>query len=236
MVLLSRTRRKLNPNPGYTPSRPTDSYVAGRLPLTLVTHKNPFCAAAVQTIETEPPQSETFTPDIPDASMSPRPPSFHQFSPCNSGSKRLPNRTNTDKTLSCDSESLSQSPPPNIIPVPQPDPTPIRPQKPAPGEDVGEFATDPPPRHWSGHECPREYTAGYSYRSDTAPSSPSDSGPSHYRPADISGGPHAHVWPIYNEISQKFDKKLSTKWNDDLDVLLIFVSLIPGGDPELFWD
>ena len=224
MLLLSR--RKLNPNPSYTPSRLTDTYVAGRPPLTLVTHRNPFSAAAGQTVEAEPPQSEILPRGIQDASIPPRPSPFLQLPP-----RRPPVRTDTEETLSPSSESLPQSQLPNIIPMPRPYPTPIRSRNPAPGEDVGEFATDPTPRHWSGsgHEYSHEYTAGYSYRPDTTPSPLSDSGPSHYRSADISGGTHAHVWPIYNKISQKFDKKLSTKWNDDLDVLLIFVSLTLGG-------
>lgn len=57
----------------------------------------------------------------------------------------------------------------------------------------------------------------------------SDSGPPDYDPADISGGTHASVWPTYNEISEKYDEKKLAKWNTDLDVLLIFVSLAPAG-------
>ena len=47
--------------------------------------------------------------------------------------------------------------------------------------------------------------------------------------ADISGGVHAKVWPTYNKISQEFDEKKLNKWNEDLDVLLIFVSPVLGG-------
>ena len=234
MLLLSR--KKLNPNPGYTPSRLTESYVAGRPPLTLVTHQNPFHAAAAQTVETESPQPETFSRDIQDAPIPPRPRSFPQLSPRNSGPRRPPARADTEETLSPSPESLSQSQLPNIIPMPRPYPAPIRSRTLASGEDLGEFARNPPYRHWSGHEYSYEYTAGNSYWSDTASSPPSDPGPSHYRPADISGGPHARVWPIYNKISEKYDKKLSTKWNDDLDVLLIFVSLTMGSSPCLCWD
>ena len=208
----------MNPNLGYIPSRPTNGYVGGGLPLTLVTHQKPFRAATSQSVETPPPQSKTFPRDTQDASMPPRPPLFPQLPPRDSDPRRPSVRTNTDETLSPASESTSQSQPPNIIPTSHPPPT--------TGEDVGESATPPPSRHWSGYEYSHQYTADYSYRFDAIPSPPSDSGPSHYEPADISGGTHAHVWPVYNQISQKFDKQLFSKWNSDLDVLLIFVSLI----------
>ena len=165
-----------------------------------------------------------------------RPPSLPQLPPHSSGPRRLPVRVDMEETLSPSSESLSQSQLPNIISMPCPYPTPIRSRTLAPGEDVGGYATDPLSRHWPGHEYSYEYTPGYSYRPGAAPSPPSDSDPSHYKPADISGGPHARVRPIYNKISEKFDKKLSTKWNDDLDMLLIFVSLTMGGGPCLCWD
>jgi len=53
-----------------------------------------------------------------------------------------------------------------------------------------------------------------------------DPGPAHYEPAGISEGIHAGVWPTYNKVSQEFDEKRLKQWNDDLDVLLIFVSLV----------
>ena len=94
---------------------------------------------------------------------------------------------------------------------------------------MDEFAKTPPLRHWSGHEHPHQHTAdSYSYQFDAAPS---DSGPSNYTSADVSGGVHAHVWPIYNTVSQKVDQKLISRWNDDLDLLLIFVSLLPDSSP-----
>jgi len=63
---------------------------------------------------------------------------------------------------------------------------------------------------------------------NTAPIHPPrlDSGPAHYEPAGISEGIHAGVWPTYNKVSQEFDEKRLKQWNDDLDVLLIFVSLV----------
>jgi len=58
------------------------------------------------------------------------------------------------------------------------------------------------------------------------PSPHLDSSPTHYEPAGISEGIHAGVWPTYNKVSQEFDEKRLKQWNDDLDVLLIFVSLV----------
>ena len=43
---------------------------------------------------------------------------------------------------------------------------------------------------------------------------------------DMSGGVHAEVWATYNKVSEEFDEKRLKKWNEDLDVLLIFVSLL----------
>ena len=53
-----------------------------------------------------------------------------------------------------------------------------------------------------------------------------DSSPAHHEPAGISEGIHAGVWPTYNKVSQEFDEKRLKQWNDDLDVLLIFVSIV----------
>ena len=67
------------------------------------------------------------------------------------------------------------------------------------------------------------------------PKSPQqESGPAHYEAEGVSKDIHARVWPIYNKVSQEFDEKTSRQLNDDLDVLLIFVSLsvreaIPSG-------
>ena len=59
-----------------------------------------------------------------------------------------------------------------------------------------------------------------------APPSRPDSGSAYYEPAGISEGIHAGVWPTYNKVSQEFDEKRLKQWHDDLDVLLIFVSLL----------
>ena len=50
--------------------------------------------------------------------------------------------------------------------------------------------------------------------------------PTHYETAGVSEGIYAGVWPIYNKVSKEFDEKRLKQWNDDLDVLLIFVSLL----------
>jgi len=57
----------------------------------------------------------------------------------------------------------------------------------------------------------------------------SDSSSPSYETTDISGGVHAEVWATYNKVSEEFDEKRLKKWNEDLDVLLIFVSLLVNG-------
>lgn len=43
--------------------------------------------------------------------------------------------------------------------------------------------------------------------------------------ADVSGyDAYGSIWPIYNKAADEFDKKLLLKWNEDMDVLLIFAS------------
>ena len=90
----------------------------------------------------------------------------------------------------------------------QPPPTPIRPQS-APGGGVGGFA---PFNHGAGRDN--------SYR-NTA-----DLDPPHYESEGATGGVHAKVWPTYNRISKEYDERMLTKWNSDLDVLLLFVSVV----------
>ena len=78
-----------------------------------------------------------------------------------------------------------------------------------------------------------------SYDSTSEPTSPQpESGPAHRETAgvsegiretaSVSEGIHAGVWPTYNKVSQEFDEKWLKQWNEDLDVLLIFVSLSVG--------
>ena len=87
-----------------------------------------------------------------------------------------------------------------------------------------------PFHHDPSHNDPHHNTADYAYRFDTMPSVRSDSGPPQYESAAVTGGIHAKVWPTYNKISKEFDDKKLEKWNSDLDVLLIFVSLVFGRD------
>ena len=220
-------RNKKNINRRYTSPRLTNSYVGGTPLLTLVTHPEPFYAA--HTVETEP---KTFSQDSQDAPTPLRPSPFPLSTPPRSGGHRRRSvRTDTGETLTPTSESPLQFQSPNTISPT----TPILSPKLAHGKDVDEFPKSPQVRHWSGHEYSHQHTAdSYSYQFD-APSPPG-SGPSHYTSADVSGGVHAHVWPIYNTVSQTFDQKLSSRWNDDLDVMLIFVSLILGGGSQLFRD
>ena len=78
----------------------------------------------------------------------------------------------------------------------------MRSHQPAPGGGVGGFPSTP---NFTTH---------------------SDSGSPRYETAGISEGIHAGIWPIYNKASQEFDEKRTKKWNKDLDILLIFVSLL----------
>jgi len=81
--------------------------------------------------------------------------------------------------------------------------------------------------HDPSRNDPHQNTAAY--RSYTMASARSDSsGPPQYESAAITGGIHAKVWPTYNRISKESDEKMLEKWNSDLDVLLIFVSLVFG--------
>ena len=61
--------------------------------------------------------------------------------------------------------------------------------------------------------------------SEAVPPQP-ESGPARRETAGVSEGIHAGVWPTYNKVSQEFDEKGLRQWNDDLDVLLIFVGLL----------
>jgi hypothetical protein len=119
-------------------------------------------------------------------------------------------------------------------PIPQitepPPPASIRPRQYTPDSDVGRSTPTSSPHLGSGRNYDYSHkTADYAYRFDTMPSPRSDSGPPYYESADISGGIHANVWPTYNKVSQEFDEMRLAKWNTDLDVLLVFVSLIVGG-------
>ena len=227
-------RNSQSPSPGYPSPHPTGGSFGGtRRPLSLVTTPRTFRATTAQTVETESPHSETSPPDTAPP-MPPRQPPFPQLPPRNSGLRRKSTRHDTHESFSSALDFPPQSQSPNIMPMPTPPPlrspapppTPNRPRLPVPIENVGGWAVPPSPRHGSSRGYAHQYTADYTYRFDTIPSPRSDSGSPHYEPADISGGIHANVWPTYNKISQELDEKKLTKWNTDLDVLLIFVSPI----------
>jgi hypothetical protein len=219
-------RRWTNPNSGYaSPRQMSGSLGGGRgRPLSLVTNQKFFRANTVQ-VETESPKSETFPQDIQIApAVPPRPlqPPSPELPP-RTGLRRQTARRNTYEPFALDSPSQSHTP--NVMPMPTPhiphspmDPpalSPVRSRQPAPGEGVGGFTYS------------RQYTAD-NYRLNSMVPPPSDSIPPHYKPADVSGGLHADVWPTYNKISEQYDQKRLSKWNTDLDVLLIFVSLTLG--------
>ena len=221
-------RNSTNLNPGYASPRPTSGSFGGTRPLNLVTNQKTFRANTAQTVETESPQSEKFPQDTPIAPPTPpRPSPIPELPPRNS-LRRQSTRRNTYEPFSSAPDFPSQSRPPNIMPMPSSPPlrspvhppSPIQPRQSAPGEGVGGFTYF------------RQYTAD-TYRLNAMPSPHSDPGPHHYKPADVSGGIHADVWPTYNKISEEFDQKRLSKWNTDLDVLLIFVSIILRGRPKL---
>ena len=211
------------PNPGFaSPHLAGGSLGPGR-PLNLVTSQKTFRASASQTLETDSPQSETFSKDTPISPvMPPRPSPLPQLPP--RGLRRQSTRKATYETFGSAFEFPQQPRPLNIMPIPPSPPEPGSPLPPIttqprmPTTGVGGFAMPSPHRH--GHQ----HTTDGSYGFDTILSPRSDPGRLHYESADISGGIHANLWPTYNKISQVFDEKRLSKWNGDLDVLLIFVS------------
>ena len=80
----------------------------------------------------------------------------------------------------------------------------------------------PEPRRRSTRRKTNEH---YPPASEPTPPQPK-SGPAHHEKTGVSEGIHAGVWPTYNKVSQDFDKKGLDQWNADLDVLLIFVSVL----------
>ena len=102
---------------------------------------------------------------------------------------------------------------------------------PTPGGFIGEFQAGPPHQHGAGRDRSdsRHNTTGHTNWFNIMPFFRSDSGPSHHKSADVTGGVHARVWPTYNKKSQEFDEKMLARWNYDLDTLLIFVSLLHHG-------
>ena len=226
--------------------RPSGSF-AGRQSLSIATNQQTFRPPILGTLETESPQSETSPQPHATPSIPPRPPAFPHLPPGISGLRRQSTRRNTHDTYTTVLEEHvpASSQPPSIMSMPMPmpsppfsqssgnpPPTPMRPRQLAPGDGVGGFAATP--FHYDPtRNDPHYHTADYTYRFDTMSSARSDSGPPKYESTAVTGGIHAKVWPTYNKsykISKEFDDEMLEKWNSDLDVLLIFVSLAFGSD------
>ena len=103
-------------------------------------------------------------------------------------------------------------------------------RQPAPGGGIDGFTSIPSPHDEPSRDHPRHKTVDFTRGFDPKFTTHSDSNPPHFETAGISEGMHAGVWPTYNKVSQEFDEKRLKKWNEDLDVLLIFVSLVVMGD------
>jgi len=219
-------RNSANVTPLHVSPRSTSGSAGGRRPLSLITAQQEFRASTALTVETESPESEIHPHDSPPVPP-PRPIPSSQLPPGNSGLRRQSTRRSIDETFRSAVEEHDPPQPPSMpMPtIPQfselPPTTPTRLRQLAPGGGVGGF-TPVSPRRGSS----RDYAiADYTYRFDTMPSPRTDSGSPHYEPANISGGIHANVWHTYNNISQDFDGNRLTKWDRDLEILLIFVSI-----------
>ena len=219
-------RRSTNATPNHISPPPTSSSVSGRRPLNLVTHQQPFCASTAQTVEAEPREI------LP---VPPQPVSFLRSPPSDSGTGRQQTRHDTQETLwSPPFEEHDPPQPPNAMPMPtpsvsqtpQPPASPMQSRQSAPGNGVSGFTPIPSPHH----DHFRHNAADYTHWFDPKPSTHSNSSSPPYETAGLSEGVHAGIWATYNKVSQEFDEKKLKKWNEDLDVLLIFVSLVVKGD------
>jgi hypothetical protein len=196
-----------------------------RRSLNLATRQQPFRASMAQTVETEPRDIHP---------VPPQPVSLFPSPPGNSGHTRH----DTLETLyspAIEEHDLPQSsiampvPTPSVSKTPEPPASPLRPRQPAPGSGAGGFAI-PSPHRESSHDYFR-----YSSTDDTPFFDPkfsprSDPGSPPYETAGVPEGIHGGIWAAYNRVSQEVDEKKLTRWNEDLDVLLIFVSLAVEGD------
>lgn len=220
------------PTPGHVSPRPISGSAGGRRPLSLITTQQVFRASAALTLETESPVSEKSPQESPPIPP-PRPASSSRLPSSYNGLRRQSTRHNSHETFRSALEEEAPSQPPSMpiptLPVPQisefpPTPTGLRHL--GPGGGVGGFTPVSSPFRKPSRDRSYHTTADYNYRFDSMPSPRPDSGPPHYESANISGGIHANVWPTYNKIAQEFDEKRLEKWNTDLDVLLIFVSVL----------
>ena len=182
-------------------------------PPNVATDQQPPHADAAGTLETGLPQSEASSRAIPPL-LPPRSTPFPHSPPRGvSGLRWESARQNT--------HDIYSSSPEEYAPMEFPQPTLV-----GGGGGTGpRFTGTPPfirdPTRVNSHRN----TANYPYRFDTMPSVRSDSDPPHYQSENVTGGVHAEVWPIYNKISEEYDEKMSKRWNSDLDILLVFVSV-----------
>ena len=226
-------------------------------PLSVVTDRQTLPVSITRIPETEPPksspQSRTASPSppFPQPQITPLvsdrpppplpgrcPPSLPDRSqqlvfpdpPRGIGGFRRPSiRCDTHETsTSALQEHAPTSPQPPSMPLPQvPGHSYAQTQQPGQGGGSGK-----PPAATPFHNK----TANYSYRLDTTPSARSNPDSPQYKPAALTGDVHAKIWPTYNKISKEFDSKMLGKSDTDLDVLLIFVSLVFGRDCRFRFD
>jgi len=196
------TDATLNRSPSPLESRP----VIARRSLSLVVHQQPFRASTSQAVEAETFVSETTPEDILPLPSQPVSPLRSPFS--NSGHRRQLSRYDTQQTLwSPPFEERVSPEPPSFIPTSpvsqtsEPRASPTRSRRPAPSGGAGRSTSTP----------------------KSATRNPS---PPPYETAGTSEGIHAGFWPTYNKASREFDEKRSGKWDRDLDILLVFVSLV----------
>ena len=226
VVMLPR-RNSTNVAAEHVP--PTNGSIRGRRPLDIASNQQTFRALTTGTLRSESPQPETSPQPQATPSISSRAQASPHLPPGPSGLRRKSTRRITcDTDASYTLEEQAPTPPQSQSTIPIPDPpllqAPGNPpsRQPAPADGVGGFTTATPFCYDLRHS-----TADYNYRFDTMASARSDSsGPPQYESAAVTGGIHAKVWPTYNKISKEFDDKVLEKWNSDLDVLLIFVSLV----------
>ena len=216
-------------------------------PPSMATDQHPFRAGAVDMLETGYPQSETSSRAIPPLPP-PRPTPFPHSPRGVSGLRTL---ETGPPQLETSSGAIPPLLPPQLTPFPHSPPRgvsgprlkltmqntsddyppspegdpPVQFPQPTLVDGGGKFKRTPPFNRDPSRVDAHRNTTNYHYRFDTMPSARSDSDPPHNQSGDVTGGAHADVWPIYNKISKEHDDKMLTKWNSDLDVLLVFVSV-----------
>jgi len=237
--VIMRSRKNPTKAPPFIPPRPMSGLPGGRRPPNIATNWQAL-PTSLGTVETESPQSETSPEPQATTSLPPRPPTFPHLPPGVGGLRRQTIRSNTYDIYApvLEEHVPSQPQSSNVMTMPSPQfpqipghppPTPIRPRQPAPGGGVGGLSPMATPfHHGPSHNDPYHDTADHTYQAG-APTR-SDSGPPQYRSEALTGGIHAKVWPTYNKVSGQFDERMLEKWMSDLDVLLVFVSLVFGRD------